>query len=132
MKKSKKEKEVPAPIGAEYNKEKHLENLNREIKTVDEQLKELNTRLVLLEKEKDLVASNHKIINKNFKLLKITWAFEEDPEYIENTRKINQITLDKKMLDYATQLDRMKNMVESVEKQRESLISERDRVMSSE
>lgn len=124
------ETEVPAPLpeGNKLNKEKHLANLEREIVQTAAQKQDIIARRDLLKKEMDIISANHTIIMKKFKLLKTTWEFETDEDYINNTKLLNQITFEKKVMDYQVQLDRMDNLVKQVEVQQESLSQEAERV----
>ena len=119
---------VPLPEGNRVNKEKHLANLEREIVQTASQKTDIVSRKDLMAKEMNIISDNHKIIMSKFKLLKTTWEFETDEDYINNTKLLNQITFEKKLLDYQVQLDRMVNLVKQVELQQESLVKEAERV----
>lgn len=118
------DKEMSMEEGAELNKQKHLSNLKREVESALKQKAEIELRKGMLEKERDLSKKNHVIIMSKFKLLKVTWLFEEDEDYINNTKEINQLTFDKKLLDYQSQLDRMDSLLKAVDGQVETLQSE--------
>lgn len=116
-------------IAAELtNKEQHLSNLNRELELAQDQVKDIDKRLSILLRERELIIANHRIVIDKFVLLKKTWGFEEDPEYMDNTKKLNIISMEKKLIEFDTQETQLKNLIKQVNTQIESLSKEKDRV----
>lgn len=125
--------EVPAPSEQDLklqrqNKEKHLSNLQKEIKVAKETTQDLKDRYELLKEEMAVTKDNHPIVMSNLVLLNKTWKFESDPKYMENTRKLNEINFKKKMMDFNVQKTRMESALESATAAIKSLQEEIDRI----
>lgn len=76
----------------EISREKHVENLDREIKSYRSNIKEHEELLVRLGKERDMIKKRFEIMRKpeNFIIVSPIWAYESDPEYIETLKLENE------------------------------------------
>jgi hypothetical protein len=77
------------------NKEKALSNAKKEILMIKEQRIKVQKSLDILKKEFEIKCKNHEVALKNYKILRPTWAFEEDPEYLANMRELSLIGFEK-------------------------------------
>lgn len=134
MKKNKtKAVEVAAPSELDLtlqrqNKEKHLSNLVKELKIAEETTQDLRDRLELLKEELTIIRDNHAVVMRGFELNTKNWKFEEDPAYIENTKKLNDLSFRKKVMDFGVQQVRMENALESADTSIKSLKDEIARI----
>jgi len=109
-------------------KKKHLENLNRELVNADRQLSELRERIKLFDERVKIKQKLNSSVIKNFRLLKPNWAYEEDPEYIENLKALNNVIFKEADLNDTVQKRSLERNIDSVNKQIESLKKEKERI----
>jgi hypothetical protein len=114
--------------GELQNKTRHLANLNREIALANKQLPEIGYRVDLLAREKSLLIEQMRLAELHFTILKPTWEFETDPEYVAVLKAINLLNHEKRMIEFNMLADRLTEQVTAVNAQLDSLIKEKDRV----
>lgn len=107
------------------------DNLKREQEMFIQQIPELQKRLEIHDKTVEILKDNNRIMQENFRFLKPTWAYEGDPEYIENVRKLNVLSFEKAMMDWDAQRLNMSNTLKSAQEQVEASI-ERMNVLNEE
>lgn len=109
--------------GERNNKIKSLENWQRELAEMHRQKADVAKRVEIHKKKVALMEKNFKIILDNFEYLKPNWKYEEQPEYIENLKKLNLITQDENRLNWQAQIDGAERNTKAVDEQIESLSS---------
>ena len=77
------------------NKEKALLNAKKEVGMIKEQRDKVQKSLEVTKKEFDIKCRNHEVALKNYKIIKPTWAFEEDPEYLANMKELSLLGFEK-------------------------------------
>lgn len=77
------------------NKEKALLNAKKEVEMIKEQRDKVQKSLEVTKKEFDIKCRNHEVALKNYKIIKPTWAFEEDPEYLANMKELSLLGFEK-------------------------------------
>lgn len=73
------------------NKEKALSNAKKEVVMIKEQRLRVQKSLDIMSKEFEIKCRNHEVALNNYKILRPTWAFEEDPAYLANMRELSLI-----------------------------------------
>lgn len=77
------------------NKEKALLNAKKEVEMIKNQRLKVQKSLEALKEEFKIKCDNHEVALRNYKIVRPVWAFEEDPEYLENMKKLSLIGFEK-------------------------------------
>lgn len=109
-------------------KKKHVENLKREIENAADQKKDIIERRDVFIEKIDASRLSASLVLKNFKIIRPNWAYEEDPEYLEALKKVNDCIFRENELNWKTQLVNIANNIEATEKQKEALTTELARI----
>jgi hypothetical protein len=119
-------------VDKDYEKislERDLSNANRELELNSGQMESMNLKRGFLVREIELVKAQTKLAMKNWKLIKPTWAFEDDPEYVELGRQFAQLNFEKKMFEYNNALEQTDRLIESIKEQYKSVAEHRDNII---
>lgn len=87
--------EVDGKEQEKANKEKALMNAKKEVEMIKEQRLKVQKSLETTKKEFDIKCRNHEVALRNYKIIKPTWAFEEDPEYLANMKELSLLGFEK-------------------------------------
>jgi hypothetical protein len=107
--------------GTKENKLKNINNYQKEIANITAHKDELAAKLKLFRAKTTLQEKNYSIIIDNFEYLKPTWAYEEIPEYIENIRQLNILSMEENRMMWKTQENNMIQGMASADEQIASL-----------
>lgn len=107
--------------GTKENKLKNINNYQKEIANITAHKEDLIQKLKLFKAKTELQEKNYKIIIDNFKYLKPTWAYEEIPEYIENIKELNVLSMEENRMMWKTQENNMIQGMASADEQIKSL-----------
>jgi hypothetical protein len=99
------------------NKEKVLENAKKELAMIEKQLLDTEKFLELGKKEYELKCANHEVALKNYKIVRPTWAFEEDQAYLDNMREMSLIGFERFKLQTEDKIREQEKLVESLNEQ---------------
>ncbi len=99
------------------NAKVHIENLEKERSAAIKQKEIMQGRIDLMKQEKDLLEKNNKIALASFVLLKPTWKFEEDVEYMNNLKELNRLNAEKKQIEIGDVLDKFSGIIKNLEDQ---------------
>lgn len=113
-----KEKAVEVPKDQIVDNSKvHIENLEKERSAAIKQKAVVQERVDLIKKERELLLKNNKIALASFVLLKPTWKFEENEEYMNNLKELNRLNAEKKQIEINDVLDKFAGLVKNLDEQ---------------
>lgn len=117
--------------GSLINKRSSYNNLLREQSQLKEQLELINESLKISARKKALFKRNAEISQESeFKFLRPSWSFEENPEYVANLKELNAISNREKELEFDKQIRTVENLAKNVNDQLASVTREADRIKS--
>jgi hypothetical protein len=93
------------------------DNLIKEQELYGKQVPEVKERLRIHQEGVRLLRENQKIILENFKIVKPTWDYETNPEYLANLKKLNLLNFQKVELDWKNQEESMLSTIKSADEQ---------------
>ena len=99
------------------NKEKNLRVLENEVFQANKQLKEREFFIELLDEEWAAKKVTFEVSQKDFKPIKVSWSFEENPDYVEALKKINVIKFKKSEYDYNNQKEQLNGDITTLKEQ---------------
>lgn len=99
------------------NLKKSLSNAKTELEKSKAQLESAYEDLKDFKEEFDLKCANHEVALKNYKIVKPVWAFEEDPEYLENMRKLSLLGFKRFKEETQRKLEQRNKTIEDIKSQ---------------
>ena len=99
------------------NKEKVIENAKKELVMIEKQLLDTEKFLEIGKREYDLKCSNHEVALENYKIIKPTWAFEEDQRYLANTRELSLIGFERFKIKTEEQIKKQEDLIKALNEQ---------------
>ena len=109
MKEKLEEESVESKI---VNLDRTKSNIERESENAKKQVPQVQLRKDILLEEKSVNDANDIIVQANFVLFEPKWGFEKIPEYIENVRKLNALSAQKRTIEYDDSLDKINRALE--------------------
>lgn len=118
----------------EISRERHKENLEREIKSYTKNIKEHKELLERLRNERDIIKKRFEIMRKpeNFVIVNPIWKYESDPEYVktlmienENQEKQINFQLDQNEQQIIKTIELQEKALESVKEEAERIKGEK-------
>lgn len=110
------------------NKIKNLNNYQREIESLTGFIAELNKKKELFLRKCAVQEKNYKLILAEFEYLKPSWKYEHNPEYIENVKELNVISMEENRMMWQQQLANMDKGITSSNEQIDSLKMMTDKI----
>jgi hypothetical protein len=99
------------------NKEQALKNAKKELVMIEKQLLDTEKFLEMGKKEYKLKCDNHEVALKNYKIVRPTWAFEEDQAYLDNMKEMSLIGFERFKLQTEDKIREQEKLVETLNEQ---------------
>ncbi|HEY9704671.1 MAG TPA: hypothetical protein V6C58_19675 [Allocoleopsis sp.] len=110
------------------NKKKNLENYKLEIQSITRHKDMVATKIELFKQKTALQEANYKLILQDFEYLKPSWKYEQNPDYIENIKALNIISMEENRIMWKDQLYNMEKSILASEEQLKSLNDAKEKI----